>query len=208
MYLMIRGKNADDACIGRGEPSRASLRSVPPRVSNFFLSVSRSAMAANARADLSRCAFIRVEQAMRNWPRPMKIRIRYGSTNSRPMHLPPSVSPFPLFFCFGQDEMDLNERPGCLRNCDICQDDVSHHIDRSLSLSLAFFCVSPRPEEKVAKPRRILSGRKTATSRYIASNDRLVLPRGPEWTRVGKRRGRSGDVTVIPLAAESFDPWR
>lgn len=58
----------------------------------------------------------------------------------------------------------------------------------------------------MAKPRRILSGRKTATSRYVASNDRLV--RGPEWTRVGKRRGRSGDVTVIPLAAESFDPWR
>lgn len=127
----------------RVEPSRASLRSIPPRVSNFFLSVSRSAMAANARADLSRCAFIRVEQAMRNWPRPMKIRIRYGSTtaNSRPMHLPPSVSPFPLFFCFAQDEMDLNERPGCLRNCDICQDDVSHRIDRSLFLleSLSLF---------------------------------------------------------------------
>lgn len=167
MYLMIRGKNADDAW--RGEPSRASLRSVPPRVSNFFLSVSRSAMAANARADLSRCAFIRVEQAMRNWPRPMKIRIRYGSTNSRPMHLPPSVSPFPLFFCFAQDEMDLNERPGCLRNCDICQDDVSHRIDRSLSLSLSPSFVSARDRKRkwrnrggfsrVEKPRRLVTSR-------------------------------------------------
>lgn len=180
VYLMIRGKNADDACIGRGEPSRASLRSVPPRVSNFFLSVSRSAMAANARADLSRCAFIRVEQAMRNWPRPMKIRIRYGSTNSRPMHLPPSVSPFPLFFCFGQDEMDLNERPGCLRNCDICQDDVSHRIDRSLSLSLSPSFVSARDRKRkwrnrggfsrVEKPRRLVTSRP-----MIASFSRVDL---------------------------------
>lgn len=152
-----------------------SLRSVPPRVSNFFLSVSRSTVPANAKADLSRRAFLRVEEAMRNWPRPMKIRtIRLYVTRERCIFhlvsLSLSLFPFPLFLQFSQDEMDLNERDRAAqlrylsRRFLVRIATIDLYFSANLSPSRLLLC-QPRPEEKVAKPRRILSGRKTATSR-------------------------------------------
>lgn len=136
------GKNGDDACIG--EASGASLRSVPPRVSNFFLSVSRSTTAANAKADLSRCAFIRVEEAMRNWPRPMKIGTIYVTHSSH------SFS--------GSIRMKWTLTRG--RDCDICQDVSTHRIDRSLflrpNLSLSRLLLCQPRDRKRKWPRRIL----------------------------------------------------
>lgn len=156
------GKNGDDACIG--EASGASLRSVPPRVSNFFLSVSRSTTAANAKADLSRCAFIRVEEAMRNWPRPMKIGTIYVTHSSH------SFS--------GSIRMKWTLTRG--RDCDICQDvssfDASHRSifispSESLSLSLSpSFVSASRPEEKVAEAD---SFRVEKRRLLVTSNDRL-----------------------------------
>lgn len=160
-----------------------SLRSVPPRVSNFFLSVSRSTVPANAKADLSRRAFLRVEEAMRNWPRPMKIRtIRLYVTRERCIFhlvsLSLSLFPFPLFLRFSQDEMDLNERDRAaqLRYLSrrflvrIATIDLyfSANLSPSRPLLLAFFCVSPDRKRKwrnrggfsrAEKPRRLVARR-------------------------------------------------
>lgn len=154
-----------------------SLRSVPPRVSNFFLSVSRSTVPANAKADLSRRAFLRVEEAMRNWPRPMKIRtIRLYVTRERCIFhlvsLSPS-SPSPSFSSSVRMKWTLTRETG-LRNCDICQDVSSSASQRSIFISprisplLAFFCVSPDRKRKwrnrggfsrAEKPRRLVARR-------------------------------------------------
>lgn len=151
-----------------GRRVEASLRSVPPRVSNFFLSVSRSTdTAANAKADLSRCAFIRVEEAMRNWPRPMKIGTIYVTHDRCIFHLLSLSS-----HSFSRSiRMKWTLTRG--RVCDICQDVSSspHRIDRSLflrpnlSLSLSRLLLCQPRDRKRKWPRRILSGRKTATSR-------------------------------------------
>lgn len=165
-----------------------SLRSVPPRVSNFFLSVSRSTVPANAKADLSRRAFLRVEEAMRNWPRPMKIRtIRLYVTRERCIFhlvsLSLSLFPFPLFLRFSQDEMDLNERDRAaqLRYLSrrflvrIATIDLYFSANLSLPLPLSFspsFVSAQTGRESGETEADSLGQKNRDVSSHVASNDR------------------------------------
>lgn len=163
-----------------------SLRSVPPRVSNFFLSVSRSTVPANAKADLSRRAFLRVEEAMRNWPRPMKIRtIRLYVTRERCIFhlvsLSPS-SPSPSFSSSVRMKWTLTRETG-LRNCDICQDVSSSASQRSIFISprislplpLSFspsFVSAQTGRESGETEADSLGQKNRDVSSHVASNDR------------------------------------